>query len=213
MRPGDPLQTYRVRRRGSPARDATLASLRPRFGVSLDQLGPAGGFRPVVLDIGFGDGAATLAAARAEPGRALLAVDVHTPGVAALLEGLADERLDHVRVHEGDARAVLARLAPDSLLEVRVLFPDPWPKARHAKRRLVTPAFVAQVAGLLAPGGRWHVATDWPPYARAIRAAVDATPTLQLVGHDRGTRPVTRYERRGLAAGRVAVDLVARRVR
>lgn len=154
-------RTYVLRRgRMGPHRRAALSDLWPRFGVDL----PAGGGRldltaifgrraRVALEIGFGMGEATVAAARADPDTDLLAVDVHTPGVAALLMGLATGGIDHVRVVEADAREVLARLAPASVDEVRVWFPDPWPKARHHKRRLVTPEFAATVADRLRPRG------------------------------------------------------------
>ena len=116
-----------------------------------------------------------------------------------------------MRVVEGDGLQVLAdALAPGSLDEVRVFFPDPWPKARHAKRRLVTPAFAALVADRLRPGGRLHVATDWASYAEQVLAVVvGASPDLELRRRERGDRPLTRFERRGLAAGRAIADVVA----
>jgi tRNA (guanine-N7-)-methyltransferase len=115
-----------------------------------------------------------------------------------------------VRVAEGDGLQVLAdALGPGSLDEVRVFFPDPWPKARHSKRRLVTPAFAALVADRLRPGGRLHVATDWASYADQVLEVVDGNPRLALVSRDRGDRPLTRFERRGTAAGREIADVVA----
>lgn len=100
-------------------------------------------------------------------------------------------------------------LAPGVLDEVRVWFPDPWPKARHAKRRLLTPAFLGLVASRLRPGGRLHVATDWAPYAEDVAAAVDASPHLALARQRPAERPVTRFERQGRAAGRRPHDLLA----
>ena len=214
--PHAPLQTFRLRRgRVTPAQVDAVDRLWPRWGVDVDGTPldlPAlfGRVAPVVLEIGPGMGEATVEAARADPGRDLLAVDVHTPGHGTLLRLVEQAGLTCVRVADGDARVLLTQmLAPGSLAEVRVWFPDPWPKARHAKRRLVGPAFLELVAGRLAPGGVLHVATDWAPYAEQVRAALSASP-LELVSQERPpTRPVTRFERQGLAAGRVPHDLVA----
>ena len=214
--PHAPLQTFRLRRGRVTTRQAdALERLWPRWGVDVDGTPldlPAlfGRRAPVVLEIGPGMGEATTAAAAADPGRDLLAVDVHTPGHGTLLRRLEQEGLAHVRVADGDARVLLRdMLAPASLDEVRVWFPDPWPKARHAKRRLVGPDLLRLVAARLRPGGRLHVATDWAPYAEQVAAALAASP-LRLVSRGRpAARPVTRFERQGLAAGRTAHDLVA----
>jgi len=171
---------------------------------------------PLVLEIGFGMGEATAALAQAEPERDLLAVDVHTPGVGSLLHQLSDRALTNVRVMVGDALDVLHdMLPPASLDEIRVFFPDPWPKARHHKRRLVGPAFAALVGSRLRPGGRLHCATDWAHYARQMLEVVAAEPTL--VNTHGGFaprpawRPVTRFEQRGLARGHEVFDVIARR--
>ncbi|HEU0101267.1 MAG TPA: tRNA (guanosine(46)-N7)-methyltransferase TrmB [Mycobacteriales bacterium] len=219
IRAYEPLQTFRLRRgRVSATQAEALDRLWPRWGVDVDGrpldlaalFGPG---VPVVLDVGSGMGEATAAAALADPARGVLAVDVHTPGLGALLRLAERAGLDNVRVADGDARVLLAdMLAPASLDEVRVWFPDPWPKARHAKRRLLTPGFVALVADRLRPGGRLHVATDWPPYADAARAAVEGCADLEVMSTARpATRPLTRFEQQGLDAGRPAYDLVARR--
>ena len=143
----------------------------------------------------------------------MLAVDVHTPGHGTLLRLAEAAGLTNVRVADGDARVLLTdMLLPGSLDEVRVWFPDPWPKARHAKRRLVGPEFVALVASRLRPGGLLHVATDAPAYADAAEHAVRGCPDLALASTDRGARPVTRFERQGLAAGLPARDVLAVRV-
>ncbi|TBR17176.1 MAG: tRNA (guanosine(46)-N7)-methyltransferase TrmB, partial [Chitinophagaceae bacterium] len=144
--------------------------------------------------------------------RDVLAVEVHTPGLGTLLRRIEDASLTNVRVLEGDAREVLADLlAPGSLDEVRVFFPDPWPKARHAKRRLVTAGFAALVASRLRPGGRLHVATDWTSYAEQVEQVLAGSEEYDVVTRDRGARPVTRFEQRGLDAGRQPHDVVARR--
>jgi tRNA (guanine-N7-)-methyltransferase len=204
----------------SPRRWAALAELWPRYGIYLPGDGevfdlPAvfGRRAPVALEVGFGMGEAALAAAAVDPGTDLLAVDVHTPGVAVLLQGLAAGELGNVRVAVADARAVLARLAPASLDEVRVWFPDPWPKARHHRRRLVTPGFAAVVADRLRPGGRLRLATDHEEYAARMLAVVAAAPGL--VNPHGGwaprpeDRPTTGFERRGLARGSRIRDIAA----
>jgi tRNA (guanine-N7-)-methyltransferase len=164
---------------------------------------------PVVLEIGFGMGEAAVESALANPDLDFLAVDVHLPGQASLLSHLELHRLTNVRVLAGDARDVLSlMLPPASLSAVRILFPDPWPKRRHQKRRLLTADFAALVRDRLAPGGVLHVATDIAVYAHQTRQAVAATPGL--APHDPPPpRPSTRYERRARAAGRACYDLAA----
>ena len=163
---------------------------------------------PLVLEIGFGMGEATAVMAAAEPGIDVLAVDVHPAGVAALLRRLEAAELDNVRVVEADAVAVLQALPSGSLTQVRVFFPDPWPKKRHHKRRLVRGSFAALVADRLAPHGFLHLATDCADYARHTREVLRNWEVEQV---DRPTtRPVTGFERRAMAAGRQTVDLVAR---
>jgi tRNA (guanine-N7-)-methyltransferase len=194
-----------------------LERLCPAYAVAVDRPLDAaavyGRTAPLVLEIGSGTGEAAVTMAAADPSRDLLAVEVHTPGVATLLQRVEQVGLRNVRVAEGDGLEVLAHaLVPGSLDGVRVFFPDPWPKARHAKRRLLTLPFAALVADRLRPGGRLHVATDWASYAQQVLDVVDASPGLQLVSRERGDRPQTRFERRGVAAGRTITDVVAVRL-
>ncbi len=167
---------------------------------------------PVVLEIGFGTGAATAQLAAAEPGIAIVAVDVHTPGVGDLLHRLAAERLTNVRVIEGDALHVLRHMiGPASLTGVRSFFPDPWPKTRHHKRRLVQPTVLDLVRSRLVPGGYWHLATDQSDYADQAAAVFAADARWFGRRLDRpDQRPVTPYERRAIDAGRPVVDLLYR---
>jgi tRNA (guanine-N7-)-methyltransferase len=205
---GEEIQSFKVRRgRTGPTSVAARARLWPRYGIDppYDGLVRA---RPLVLEIGFGMGEATALMAAAEPEVDLVAVDVHPAGVAALLRRLEQADLGNVRVVEGDAVAVLRALPEQSLRQVRLLFPDPWPKARHAKRRLLRPSFAALVASRLAPYGSLHLATDWPAYVQHARGGPPHDWDVQVV--DRGTRPLTGYERRALAAGRPSTDLLAR---
>ena len=215
VRSPQPVRTFKTRRgRLGAASSAALAELQhlqvPVDGGMLDLAGLFGRTAPVVLEVGCGDGEATAALAAAEPDRDVLAVDVHTPGLGALLRRVHAAGLTNVRVAEGDALVVLQRmLAPGALDEVRVLFPDPWPKSRHHKRRLVTPAFADLVASRLAPGGRLHVATDWPHYAEQVCQAVAACEHLDGGPVPRPPRPATRFERRARREGRAVVDVVA----
>ena len=211
---GEAVRTWKARRRTSPGQAEVLARLAARHGVPLDRPldAPAvfGRRAPFVLEIGSGAGDATAAMAAADRSRDVLAVEVHTPGVAALLRRIEEQELANLRVVEADALHVLTQvIGPGSLDEVRVFFPDPWPKARHAKRRLVSPGFASLVADRLRPGGRLHVATDWASYAEHVLAVLAASPDLELVSRERGARPLTRFEARGRAAGRPSVDLVA----
>lgn len=211
-----PLRSYRARRgRIGPVRRDTLARLAPTLSVVVDgaplQL-PAlfGRAAPVVLDIGSGMGEATAALAAAEPARDVLAVEVYTAGVAHLLGLVEAAGLTNVRVAEGDAVTVLREmLAPGSLAGVRALFPDPWHKTRHAKRRLVSAGFADLVADRLESGGTLHVATDWPPYAEQVVSVLTAHPAFTVVSRGRVARPVTRFEQQGLDAGRPPHDVVA----
>jgi tRNA (guanine-N7-)-methyltransferase len=216
------IRTFHPRRsRITPSASSAILRLMPVLGVAPDRVpaDPSELFEqslPVVLEIGPGMGEATLQMAAADPTRGILAVDVHTPGLGALLAGVERLGLQNVRVCEGDAWDVLDRLAPESLAGLRAFFPDPWPKARHHKRRLVQPAFAARVAELLAPGGTVHLATDIGHYADQMLAVMAAEPRLRAVEGGLTSRPPwrpeTAYERRGRLAGRPSVDLVLERV-
>jgi tRNA (guanine-N7-)-methyltransferase len=140
---------------------------------------------------------------------------VHTPGVATLLNRLDERGLTNVRIAEEDALELVRRLPPGSLDAVHAFFPDPWPKSRHHKRRLIQPGHVALLRSRLAPGGTLHCATDWTEYARAMLTVLTGDPEL-VNAHDGyaprpAHRPVTRFERRAVLAGRPTHDLVFRR--
>ena len=171
---------------------------------------------PVVLEIGFGMGDATAAIAQAAPDTDFLGVEVHTPGVGALLKHIADKPLANVRIVQHDAVEVLQHMiAPGSLSGVHVFFPDPWHKKRHHKRRLIQPPFVALLASRLAPGGRLHCATDWQPYAEQMLEVLSAEPSLENTADGYAPRPdyrpLTKFENRGLKLGHGVWDLVFRR--
>lgn len=176
-------------------------------GFSLDRwFGRSG---PVVVEIGSGVGEATAALAARRPEVDVLAFEVWRPGVATTLGLLAEAGADNVRLLGVDAVWALGHLfAPGSVEELWTFFPDPWPKKRHHKRRLVTPGFAAVAASRLRPGGLWRLATDWQDYAEQMRAVLDAEPGLEGGPVERwADRPLTRFERKGIAAGRTIVDL------
>ncbi len=217
--PGAPpvggVRTTRRRGRTSAAKEAALRDLLPRFAAPLDDPWPASlrsaldDDRPIALDIGVGTGEATVAWARDRPDLLVVALELHRPGLARLLDDLEADDPGNVRVAEADAHALVHRCQPGALTAVRLLFPDPWPKRRHVGRRMVDRAFAAAVADALAPGGELHVATDWDDYAEHARSMVAAEPRLVARSGDRRVdRPTTAYEARGLAAGRRITDLV-----
>jgi tRNA (guanine-N7-)-methyltransferase len=217
------IRSFHARRgRITPAQRSAIERLWPRWGVELDgsPLDLAelfGGPLPVVLEIGFGMGEATARMAAADPGTGILAVDVHTPGQGNLLSLADREGLTNVRVANGDAVVLLRdMLAPGSLAGLRVFFPDPWPKARHHKRRLIQPEFVDLVTPLLRPGATVHCATDWEPYAEQMLEVLSAAPGLVNACDGYAPRPdfrpMTKFERQGLAKGHVVRDLLFTRV-
>ena len=170
------------------------------------ELGPSA---DVVLDIGFGGGEALVEVAELRSHECVIGIDVHTPGVAAVLEAVEARGLRNVRVVEGDAMDFVARIPAGSLAVVRVFFPDPWSKRRQHKRRLVRPDVVVQLADLLRDGGTIHMATDSAEYAEQMREVCDAQTGLSGGVIERPPwRPVTRFEQRGIDEGRCAVDLL-----
>ena len=168
----------------------------------------------IVIEIGFGTGTATVAMAMADRTTGLLAIDVHTPGVGELLHRIDEEQLSQVRVIEGDAVVVLKQMIPaGSLAGVRLYFPDPWPKARHHKRRIVQPEYAALLATLVRPGGFWHLATDIADYAEQMLEVLSASPEWSGGEIERpGYRPITKYESIAIEAGRPITDLLYTRV-
>lgn len=220
-----PIRSYVLRAgRLTEGQKRALAELWPRYGVGdadgrLDFAELFGNAGPVILEIGFGNGDATWQMARAHPDENYLGVEVHRPGVGHLLLKLEEHGLENVRVACADAADLLdRRIADDTLAGVRVYFPDPWPKKRHHKRRLVQPDFVALLARKLRVGGLLHLATDWRPYAEQMRQVLDASPAFANVAGLAGFvarpdwRPQTRFERRGRRLGHDVFDLLYRRL-
>jgi tRNA (guanine-N7-)-methyltransferase len=213
-----------VRREGrlTPGQQKALDELWPRFGLSAEQppdLQASFGRRAALtLEIGFGNGASLAAMAASEPENDFIGIEVHRPGVGRLLKSIEALRLNNVRVFCDDAVEVLARCIEDHSLErVLLFFPDPWPKTRHHKRRLVQPGFVNLLADKLKSGGLLHMATDWQAYAEHMFQVMEAATAFRNeAGAGRyaprpAYRPVTRFEQRGQRLGHGVWDLLYRR--
>ena len=218
-----PLRSFVLRagRMGSGQQRA-LTALGPQFLLPFDAqaaqpLNLAATFgrqAPCVLEIGFGMGDATAQVAAAMPNINFLAVEVHAPGVGALLRRIGEQDLHNLRLFQHDAVEVLThQIAPAALAGVHIWFPDPWHKKRHNKRRLIQPAFVQLLVSRLAPGGYLHCATDWQPYAEQMLEVLHAEPGL-VNGAGAGYapkpawRPLTKFEQRGLNLGHGVWDLI-----
>ena len=174
---------------------------------------------PRILEIGFGMGETTAQIAAAAPETDFIGVEVYTAGCGALLRRIADQQLTNLRIIQHDAMEVVRDMIQAATLDrIQIFFPDPWPKARHHKRRLIRPDFVEELANRLKPGGILHCATDWAQYADVMREVLSASPTLstQSTTPDGfaprpAYRPLTRFESRGLRLGHEVFDLVYQR--
>jgi tRNA (guanine-N7-)-methyltransferase len=208
----------------TPAQQQAFEAHWSRFGldygpqpVDLDTL-----FRkpaPVVLEIGFGNGEQLLHAGIHEPERNFIGIEVHRPGVGRLMNGLAEANIDNVRVSNHDAVEVLEKqIPPGSLAEVRIYFPDPWPKKRHHKRRLIQPDFIRLLATRVAPGGFLHLATDWAEYAEHMLEVLDASAEWRNRAGPGAYSPSpawrinTHFEKRGVRLGHGVWDLIHEKV-
>lgn len=201
-----------------------LAELGPRFLIPYSDAAPLdlgkafGREAPRILEIGFGMGDTTATIAAAHPENDYLGIEVHTPGVGALLKRIGEAGLNNVRIIQHDAVDVLEHMLPDACLDgAHIFFPDPWPKKRHHKRRLVQPAFIRLLAGKLKPGGYLHLATDWEHYAAQMLDVLVHEPALANTCVDFAPRPayrpLTKFERRGLKLGHGVWDLLFTRRR
>jgi tRNA (guanine-N7-)-methyltransferase len=222
-----PLRRVRsfVRRPGrlTAAQRRALTDLMPRYAATsasgrLDLRELFGRDAPCVLDIGFGDGEALATSAINYPSHDYLGVEIHEPGIGHLLLLLEKAAVTNVRVIARDAADVVPDLADASLAAVNLFSPDPWPKKRHHKRRLVQPAFIGELARVLRPGGLLHVATDWADYSRHTREVLATSTsfvpveTVEVANDPRAFRPPTKFERRGRRLGHEVVDLLYTRV-
>ncbi len=221
---GRPLRSFVLRAgRLGTGQQRALADLGPQYLLPyaprpLDLDAVFGRHAPRVLEIGFGMGDATAQVAAAQPGTDFIGIEVHQPGVGAMLKHIGALPLSNVRLLQHDAVEVLAHMIPPGALTgVHIWFPDPWHKKRHNKRRLIQPDFVAALITRLAPGGYLHAATDWQPYAEQMLAVMNAEPGLvNTAGSGYAPkpdwRPLTKFEDRGLKLGHGVWDLLFHRI-
>ena len=210
--------------RTTSAQKRALRDLMPRFGIpfrkrTLDLSLVFGRRAPIVLDIGFGDGTALLTLAANNPDLDYLGIEVHEPGIGHLLLQLERAGLDNVRIIAHDAVEVVELMLPPGQVDaVNLFFPDPWPKKRHHKRRIVQPDFVRNIALALKPRGIFHVATDWADYAEHVVSVMagceqfEALSSRQAAAEPLVDRPTSKFERRGIALGHTVTDLHFRRI-
>jgi tRNA (guanine-N7-)-methyltransferase len=217
-----PIRSFVLRAgRMGPGQQRALDELGPRFllpyrAQPLDFAAIFGREAPTVLEIGFGMGDASAQIAAALPGTDFIGIEVHAPGVGALLKRIGEMQLINLRLLQHDAVEVLeSMIPPQSLAGVHLYFPDPWHKTRHHKRRLVQPAFVQRLATRMAPGGYLHCATDWLPYAEQMLEVLSAETALANTTDGYAPRPawrpLTKFEARGLKLGHGVWDLLFRR--
>jgi tRNA (guanine-N7-)-methyltransferase len=217
-----PIRSFVLRAgRMGPGQQRALDELGPRFLLPfqaqlLDFAAVFGRDAPTVLEIGFGMGDATAQIAAALPGTNFIGIEVHAPGVGALLKRIGELGLTNLRLVQHDAVEVLeAMIPPQSLAGVHIYFPDPWHKKRHHKRRLIQPQWVGQLVARVAPGGYLHCATDWQPYAEQMLQVLGAEAALVNTAEGYAPRPawrpLTKFETRGLKLGHGVWDLLFRR--
>lgn len=218
-----PIRSYVLRQgRITSAQSRAYQALLPKYCIpysenplDLDQV--FGRSAPKFLEIGFGMGETTTRIASENPQNDYFGIEVHTPGVGSLLMRIEELKLCNVRIIQRDAVEVIKHMLPrESLDAVHIFFPDPWPKTRHHKRRLIQATFVALLADRLKPRGILHIATDWENYAKHILAVLKDEPLLANTAKDFAERPeyrpLTKFEQRGLKLGHRVWDLVFRRV-
>jgi tRNA (guanine-N7-)-methyltransferase len=206
----------------TPAQQRSVETLLPVYGIPyaaepLDLDRAFGRSAPKILEIGFGMGAATAQIAGANPDKDYLGIEVHTPGVGNLLKLMEEQGITNLRVIQHDAVEVLRHMIADASLDgVHIFFPDPWPKKRHHKRRLLQTEFVALLCSKLKTGGYLHFATDWEEYAQWTLEVLRAEPKLANTVTDYAPRPeyrpLTKFEQRGLNLGHGVWDLIFTRV-
>lgn len=219
-----PIRSFVLRGgRLTHAQQSALTELWPRYGIDngagvADFAEYFGNTSDIIAEIGFGNGESTWRMAQGEPDKNFLGIEVHEPGVGHLLLALDKHAIDNVRIAREDAVTFLGqRVADAALAGVRIYFPDPWPKKRHHKRRIIQPDFVAQLARCMTPGGILHLATDWQPYAEHMLEVMSASPDFANLSESGDYcpqpdwRPHTKYEQRGERLGHVVRDLLYRR--
>ncbi len=225
-KPIRPIRSYVLRQgRITPSQQQARSEFWPLFGLESGQDDLFDWFAifarqaPVVLEIGFGMGDSLVEMARAEPEKDFVGIEVHQPGIGRILANAKAHQLTNLKVIATDAIDVLTRnVGSESLDKVLLLFPDPWPKTKHHKRRIVSPEFAALIASKLKIGGQFHLATDWQPYAEHMLAVLDACSVLQnqygqACFAPQNARLETKFERRGQNLGHAIRDLIYIRVK
>lgn len=215
-----PIRSY-SRRQGriTSAQKTALQSLWPEYGINpttpLDLAGIFANPTPLVVEIGFGDGENIAQSALQHPDLNFIGVEVHKPGIGRLLMKAGELRLNNIRIFHGDAVGFLSEcIPPSSVHRINLYFPDPWPKKRHHKRRILTPEFVSSICSALENGGYFHCATDWANYAVSMQETLEASELVNvetLSGADRNPLPArirTKFEKRGLRLGHQVRDLI-----
>jgi len=207
--------------RVSNAQRRACETLLPKYGIpfsenllDLDQV--FGRKAPKILEIGFGMGESTAAIAKSHPQHDYLGIEVHTPGVGSLLNQIEQHGLTNLRIIQHDAVEVLRHMLPAACLDgIHIFFPDPWPKVRHHKRRLIQPVLATRLCSHLKPGGYIHVATDWEDYAGQILQVLSQEPQLKNTAANYAPRPdyrpLTKFEQRGIKLGHGVWDLIFRK--
>ncbi len=200
------------------AQQRAIDALLPAYGIPyktepLDLAKAFGRSKPRILEIGFGMGDSTAAIAKAHPENDYLCIEVHTPGVGNLLKIIGEQNIRNIRIVQHDAVEVLRDMIGENSLDgVHIFFPDPWHKARHNKRRLIQPPFIAGLMKKLKPGGYIHVATDWQDYAEQVLSVLSNEPLLENTAADYAPRPdyrpLTKFEKRGINLGHGVWDLM-----
>jgi tRNA (guanine-N7-)-methyltransferase len=214
-----PIRSFVLRQgRVSNAQQRAHQTLLPQFGIPyaprvIDLDDVFGRRAPRILEIGFGMGETTATLAALHPENDYLGIEVHTPGVGSLLKSIAEQNLTNVRIVQHDAVDVLCYMIPHNAFDgVHVFFPDPWPKKRHHKRRLLQPAFIALLIERMKPGAYLHVATDWQEYAEYVLTVLQNNPLLVNAATDYAPRPAyrpqTKFESRGLKLGHGVWDII-----
>ena len=218
-----PIRSFVLRQgRVSNAQQRAHDNLLPQFGIAYAPQ-PVylelvfGRYAPKILEIGFGMGETTATIAEQHPENDYLGIEVHTPGVGSLLKAIGEKNLANVRIVQHDAVEVLHNMiAPDTFDGVHIFFPDPWPKKRHYKRRLIQPEFINLLVSRMKAGAYLHAATDWQEYAEQILDVLKREPRLANAAADYSPRPdyrpQTKFESRGLKLGHGVWDIIFRRV-
>jgi len=214
------IKSFKLRgTRITAAQEAARARLWETYGIEMsrtsldfDSIFP--GANQVVVEIGFGMGEATVEMAKTSPHTGFLAIDVHQPGIGKLLSVIEENGISNIRVMDEDAHLILQRMIPDSSLDgVHLFFPDPWPKTRHYKRRIVNENFIAMIASKLKTGGTIHMATDWAPYTAWMKERFDKSPLFVGGVVERPSwRPLTRFEGQGLRKDHQVTDLIYKKI-